>query len=117
MEYLVTWMIGLPMLVGISWAVWYYWNSSNTLDERIRNGDLELLNSPNYKITEVVRAPLGSSVEKVASQVIVPNGGNFVQQSLSDGNIALIPVNSIPRPVRSDPQSTHTSHQLQELLE
>ena len=117
MEYLVTWLIGLPMLVGISWAVWYYWNSSNTLDERIRNGDLELLNSPNYKITEVVRAPLGSSVEKVASQVIVPNGGNFVQQRLPDGNIALIPVNSIPRPVRSDPQSMHTSHQLQELPE
>lgn len=117
MEYLVTWLIGLPMLVGISWAVWYYWNSSNTLDERIRNGDLELLNSPNYKITEVVRAPLGSSVEKVASQVIVPNGGNFVQQRLPDGNIALIPVNSIPKPVKSGPQSKHTSHQLQELLE
>ena len=117
MEYLVTWLIGLPMLVGIGWAVWYYWNSSNTLDARIRNGDLELLNSPNYKITEVVRAPPGSSVEKVTSQVIVPDGGNFIQQRLPDGNIALIPVNSIPRPVRSDLQSTHTSPQLQELPE
>ena len=64
MSSIVAAVIGIPMMVGIAWIVWYVWNNNRLLDARLANGDLELLDSTSYKVTEVIRAPAGSRVEK-----------------------------------------------------
>ena len=113
MSAIVGWIIGIPLSIAISWLVWYVWNNNRMLDARIANGDIELLSSSNYNITEVVRAPAGSRVEKVAQQIVAPVAGGYIRQTLPDGIVALIPVASVPQPIKSYPNPTHTT-QLQQ---
>lgn len=95
MSYVVGFVIGLPLIGAMVWLGYYFWNSDRVLDSRISNGDLTILNSSNFKINEVVRAPSGSRIEKVAQQIIPQIEGGYVRQKLPDGRIALIPANSI----------------------
>ena len=43
MSSIVAAVIGIPMMVGIAWIVWYVWNNNRLLDARLANGGLELL--------------------------------------------------------------------------
>lgn len=95
MSYVVGFVIGLPMIGAMVWLVYYFWNSDRVLDSRISNGDITILSSSNFKINEVVRAPSGSRIEKVAQQIIPQIEGGYIRQKLPDGRIALIPANSI----------------------
>ncbi len=102
--------IGILMGFAIGVFVWYVWYANHKLDARLANGDITLLNSPNYKITELIRAPVGSSVEKVAPMMIPQNLAGYVRQVLPDGRIALVPVvgNRTVTPVQ---HATHNSLQ------
>jgi hypothetical protein len=101
--------------VGISFFILYVWNNNRKLDARISAGDMELLSSSSYKITEVVRAPAGSRIEKINSQMLPYNAGGYVQQKLPDGRIAMIPVKVVSQPVRSVHSTTHTNQQPPEM--
>ena len=108
MSSIVALVIGIPMMVGIAWLVWYVWNNNRLLDARLANGDLELLDSTSYKVTEVIRAPAGSRVEKVAFQPMNIDMSGYVRQTLPDGRVALVPVAMF----RSVHSTTHTNQQL-----
>jgi hypothetical protein len=110
MSSIVAAVIGIPMMVGIAWIVWYVWNNNRLLDARLANGDLELLDSTSYKVTEVIRAPAGSRVEKVAFQPMNIDMSGYVRQTLPDGRVALVPV-AMTQEVRSVHSTTHTNQQ------
>ncbi len=110
MSTIVAAIIGIPMMVGIGWLVWYVWNNNRLLDARLAAGDLELLDSTSYKVTEVVRAPAGSRVEKVAFQPMNIDMSGYVRQTLPDGRIALVPV-AMAQEVKSAHSTTHTNQQ------
>ncbi len=109
MSSIVAAVIGIPMMVGIGWLVWYVWNNNRKLDARLANGDLELLDSTSYKVTEVIRAPAGSRVEKVALPMNIDMSG-YVKQTLPDGRVALVPV-AMNQEVKSIHSTTHTNQQ------
>lgn len=103
-------VIGILMMGGIACLVWYVWNKNRLLDAKLANGDLELLNSTSYKVTEVIRAPAGSRVEKVAFQPMNIDMSGYVRQTLPDGRVALVPV-AMTQEVRSVHSTMHTNQQ------
>jgi len=110
MSFIVAILVGGPLAIAIGWLVWNFWNSNRLLDSKLAVGDLELLSSTNYKVSEVIRAPAGSRVEKVAPQQIPVNQQGYIRQQLPDGRIALIPV-GVSQQVRSVHSTMHTNQQ------
>ena len=110
MSLVVAFLVGGPLAIAIGWLVWNFWNSNRLLDSKLAVGDLELLSSTNYKVSEVIRAPAGSRVEKVAPQQIPVNQQGYIRQQLPDGRIALIPV-GINQQVKSVHSTMHTNQQ------
>ena len=110
MSLVVAVLVGGPLAIAIGWLVWNFWNSNRLLDSKLAVGDLELLSSTNYKVSEVIRAPAGSRVEKVAPQQIQVNHQGYIRQQLPDGRIALIPV-GINQQVKSVHSTIHTNQQ------
>ena len=110
MSLVVAVLVGGPLAIAIGWLVWNFWNSNRLLDSKLAVGDLELLSSTNYKVSEVIRAPAGSRVEKVAPQQIPVNQQGYIRQQLPDGRIALIPV-GINQQVKSVHSTMHTNQQ------
>ncbi len=110
MSFVVAVLVGGPLAIAIGWLVWNFWNSNRLLDSKLAVGDLELLSSTNYKVSEVIRAPAGSMVEKVAPQQIPVNQQGYIRQQLPDGRIALIPV-GINQQVKSVHSTMHTNQQ------
>ena len=110
MSLIVAILVGGPLAIAIGWLVWNFWNSNRLLDSKLAVGDLELLSSTNYKVSEVIRAPAGSRVGKVAPQQIPVNQQGYIRQQLPDGRIALIPV-GISQQVRSVHSTMHTNQQ------
>jgi len=86
------------------------WNKNRLLDAKLANGDLELLDSTSYKVTEVIRAPAGSRVEKVAFQPMNIDMSGYVRQILPDGRIALVPT-AMAQEVKSVHSTMHTNQQ------
>ena len=110
MSLVVAVLVGGPLAIAIGWLAWNFWNSNRLLDSKLAVGDLELLSSTNYKVSEVIRAPAGSRVEKVAPQQIPVNQQGYIRQKLPDGRIALIPV-GINQQVKSVHSTMHTNQQ------
>ena len=110
MSSVVATIVGIPMMIGIGWLVWYAWNNNRLLDKKLANGDLELLDSKSYKVTEVVRAPAGSRVEKIALQTMAVDMSGYVRKTLPDGRIALVPV-AMNQDIKSVHSSMHTNQQ------
>ena len=110
MSLVVAVLVGGPLVIAVGWLVWNFWNSNRLLDSKLAVGDLELLSSTNYKVSEVIRAPAGSRVEKVAPQEIPVNQQGYIRQQLPDGRIALIPV-GINQQVKSVHSTMHTNQQ------
>ena len=110
MSLVVAVLVGGPLAIAIGWLVWNFWNSNRLLDSKLAVGDLELLSSTNYKVSEVIRAPAESRVEKVAPQQIPVNQQGYIRQQLPDGRIALIPV-GINQQVKSVHSTMHTNQQ------
>ncbi len=110
MSSIVAAVIGIPMMVGIGFLVWYVWNKNRLLEAKLADGDLGLLNSTSYKVTEVIRAPAGSRVEKVAFQPMNIDMSGYVRQTLPDGRVALVPI-AMTQDVRSFYSTMHTNQQ------
>ena len=110
MSFIVAIIVGGPIAVGICWLVWNFWNSNRLLDSKLAIGDMELLVSNNYNVSEVIRAPAGSRVEKVAVQKIPFSQQGYVRQQLPDGRIALIPV-GMNQQVKSVHSTMNTNQQ------
>lgn len=110
MSLIIAILVGGPIAIGIGWLVWNFWNSNRLLDSKLAVGDMELLTSTNYKVSEVIRAPTGSRVEKVAPQQIPFNQQGYIRQQLPDGRIALIPVGMYHQ-VKSVHSTMHTNQQ------
>ena len=108
-------LVGLPIVVAIVWLIWYVWNNNRLLDSKLANGDLELLSSTNYKVSEVVQAPAGSRIENIPTQVLPVDTSGYISQVLPDGRIALIPVAVAEQPIKSVHSTTHTNQQPPEL--
>ena len=111
MSFIATILFIIPLSIGIGVFVWYIWNSNRKLDSRIAMGDLSLLTSPNYKVSEIIRAPEGSRVEKVAIQQIPIDSSQYLRQELPDGRIALIPVTLNEQQITADYSTTHNNQQ------
>ena len=110
MSFFATIIISIPFAIGIGGFVWYVWNSNRKLDSRIAAGDMALLTSPNYKISEVIHAPEGSRVEKVAIQQLPIDSSQYLRQVLPDGRIVLVPVTSNQQ-VTTDYSTMHNNQQ------
>ena len=104
-------LLTIPMSIGLGIFIWYIWNNNRKLDSRIAKGDLDLLTSPNYNVSEVIRAPEGSRVEKVAIQQIPIDQSQYIRQVLPDGRVALIPVTVHNQPVTADYSTMHNTQQ------
>ena len=111
MSFIATIIFAIPLSIGIGVFVWYVWNSNRKLDSRIAMGDMSLLTSPSYKISEIIRAPEGSRVEKVAIQQLPMDSSQYIRQMLPDGRIALIPVAGNNQQVTTDYSTMHNSQQ------
>ena len=103
-------VVGGPLGVGIGWLVWNFWNNNRRLDSRLAVGDMGLLSSTNYKVSEVIRAPAGSRVERMAVQQIPFSQQSYIRQQLPDGRIVLIPV-GLDQQVKSVHSTKHTNQQ------
>ncbi len=110
MSSLVAALFAIPVSVVIGWFIWYFWNNNRLLDKKLVGGDVSLLTSSNYKVSEVIRAPSGSRVEKVALQQMPINTQQYIRQVLPDGRIALIPV-SVNQNITQVHSTTHTNQQ------
>ena len=110
MSSLVAALFAIPVSVVIGWFVWYFWNNNRLLDKKLAGRDVSLLTSSNYKVSEVIRAPSGSRVEKVALQQIPINTQQYIRKVLPDGSIALIPV-SVNQNITQVHSTTHTNQQ------
>ena len=85
-------------------------NIPEVIVSSVENGDLELLGSTSYKVTEVIRAPAGSRVEKIALQPMTVDMPGYVRKTLPDGRIALVPV-AVNQDIKSVHSSMHTNQQ------
>ena len=110
MSSLVASLFAIPVSIGIGWFVWYFWNNNRLLDKILAGGDADLLTSSNYKVSEVIRAPSGSRVEKVAIQQMPINTQQYIRQVLPDGRTALIPV-SVNQNITQVHSTMHTNQQ------
>jgi hypothetical protein len=63
------------------------------LDLRLASGDLGLLNSGSYRVTEVIRAPLGSRVDATPNMMLT-TGVQMVPVILPDGRVGLMPLSA-----------------------
>jgi hypothetical protein len=112
---LVGWIVVFPIAIASGWLVWFIWNNNRKLDARLAAGDFALLSSPSFKITEVIRAPAGSRVEQGTLQVLPPGATGYIRQQLPDGRIALVPVTTMNRPIKSVHSTMNTNQQPPEL--
>ena len=97
---IVVWIVAIPLATVVGIFLWLVWNNNRKLDARLRSGDSSLLSSSSYKITEVIRAPAGSRVEKIAALVPSQNMPGYIQQRLPDVSVAMNPVMAVPQPMR-----------------
>jgi len=112
MSSVVSIAIGILMGFAVGAFVWYVWYANHKLDSRLAEGDITLLASPNYKISEVIRAPMGSRVDKVAPMMMMPqNMGGYVRQMLPDGRVILAPVAMSPQIVTPVQHAMHNTQQ------
>ena len=63
------------------------------LDIRLAEGDMGLLNSGSYRITEVIRAPFGSRVDASPNMMLTTNQ-QMVPVLLPDGRVGLMPLSA-----------------------
>lgn len=98
---LAGWAVAVPLIVALTWFSWWIWNANSKLDARIIAGDLDLLSSPSFSISEIIRAPMGSRVDvaqAVAVQQLPPNM-MMVPVRLPDGRVGMMPVRTASAPV------------------
>ena len=72
------WFIALVCLSLPAWLLYNSWNKGRLLNERLENCDDGLLTDSSVKVTQVVSAPMGTTVTENATLVAVPNHSNQI---------------------------------------
>ena len=87
------WVIAIGFIfIFVAWVSWCV-QQSISLDKRLKSGDVRLLSSSAYHISEVIRAPLGSRVE-LSTSIPMPTQ-QLVPVRLANGEIVLLPLSQI----------------------
>ena len=73
---LFLWMIACVCLSIPAWLLYYYWNKTRTLNQRLAQCDDALLTDSSVKITQIVSAPAGTIVTENATLVVMPSNGD-----------------------------------------
>lgn len=99
------WIVAIPLIMALTWFSWWIWNANNKLDARIIAGDLDLLTSPSFSISEVIRAPMGSRVDAAQTMAVqqLPPNMMMVPVQLPDGRVGMMPVRTAVAPANMQP--------------
>ena len=69
---LFLWFIAFVCLGLPAWLVYNSWSKSRALNERLANCDDTLLSDSSVKVTQIVSAPVGTTVTENATLVLMP---------------------------------------------
>tara|TARA_B100000925_G_C21996934_1_gene469384 strand:- start:1329 stop:1601 length:273 start_codon:yes stop_codon:yes gene_type:complete len=67
---LFLWIIAVICLGIPSWLIFNSWNKSRLLNERLEQCDNTLLTDSSVKVTQIVSAPIGTTVTENATLVV-----------------------------------------------
>ena len=73
------WFIAIACLGIPSWLLYNSWNKSRLLNERLIQCDNTLLTDTSVKVTQIVSAPIGTTVTENATLVTVPMTSNEIR--------------------------------------
>ena len=73
------WFIAIVCLGIPSWLLYNSWNKSRLLNERLIQCDNTLLTDSSVKVTQIVSAPIGTTLTENATLVTVPMTSNEVR--------------------------------------
>ena len=73
------WFIAIVCLGIPSWLLYNSWNKSRLLNERLIQCDNTLLTDSSVTVTQIVSAPIGTTVTENATLVTVPMTSNEVR--------------------------------------
>ena len=73
------WFIAIVCLGMPSWLLYNSWNKSRLLNERLIQCDNTLLTDTSVKVTQIVSAPIGTTVTENATLVTVPMTSNEIR--------------------------------------
>jgi hypothetical protein len=73
------WFIAIVCLGIPSWLLYNSWNKSRLLNERLIQCDNTLLTDSSVKVTQIVSAPIGTTVTENATLVTVPMTSNEIR--------------------------------------
>ncbi len=76
---LFLWFIAIVCLGLPSWLLYNSWNKSRLLNERLSQCDNTLLTDSSVKVTQIVSAPIGTTVVENATLVVAPPSSNEVK--------------------------------------
>ena len=76
---LFLWIIALICLGIPSWLIFNSWNKSRLLNERLEQCDNTLLTDSSVKITQIVSAPIGTTVTENATLVVAQMPSNQIR--------------------------------------
>ena len=76
---LFLWVIALICLGIPSWLIFNSWNKSRLLNERLEQCDNTLLTDSSVKITQIVSAPIGTTVTENATLVVAQMPSNQIR--------------------------------------
>lgn len=76
---LFLWIIALICLGIPSWLIFNSWNKSRLLNERLERCDNTLLTDSSVKITQIVSAPIGTTVTENANLVVAQMPSNQIR--------------------------------------
>lgn len=73
------WFIAIVCLGIPSWLLYNSWNKSRLLNERLIQCDNTLLTDSSVTVTQIVSAPIGTTVTENATLVTVPMTSNEIR--------------------------------------
>ncbi|MGB0474487.1 MAG: hypothetical protein ACPGK2_01485 [Candidatus Poseidoniaceae archaeon] len=76
---LFLWIIALICLGIPSWLIFNSWNKSRLLNERLEQCDNTLLTDSSVKVTQIVSAPIGTTVTENATLVVAQVPSNQIR--------------------------------------
>ena len=76
---LFLWFIAFVCLALPSWLLYNSWNKSRLLNERLTQCDDNLLTDSGVKVTQIISAPMGTTVTENAKLVMAPSSLNEIR--------------------------------------
>ena len=87
------WLVAFLFITIIIAIVGFSLKRIIELDVRIAKGDISLLNSDSYRITEVIRAPMGSRIDATPNLMVTP-AVQMVPVMMPNGTVGLMPLSA-----------------------